>query len=498
MFNNGKNLLKWRYFFLRGGMVTTAKCCSWQVGKLSNSIAILLTIGTLIFCCVPSANGMTCSSAGLSASPEAVSSNLPSTTTLALVGPDSQVRDVVNSTSIGLQQNIQQKIYMLAPKEDREWLTDFAGKVNLDKESKLVKDYFKRTESANLDKLNDQLNKRGIVAITGIAGSGKTQLAYYYVYQYFREKHPNSLVATILCDTKETLEENYRQFASVYLGYNGQPNDPIDAIICYVKNQLNSQNRPYLLVFDSVDSLSYKDLLPYLPNCLSSENQQIIITSQNINFFGDQEQLFNIHGFYPREAQEFILTAFKDTRPDLKLEDAVELAAALDNLPLGLRCAVMYLTDPETKSAFDSTAGMAAVEYLQCFDQELQTIQEEIEHNLLAAKDPYQKSINQLAAIRLTIKHICKSKIFSEEEANYVLKCCSLFCADKIDLSAIKELFFTKFNNNSLIINSRKFQEILKKCKDYSLIQSEKPGFVSMYRTVKLAAKFQQSEQDLK
>ncbi len=335
-------------------------------------------------------------------------------------------------------------------------------------DSSLVDNYYIRNQSVDINELASRLKKYGIIAITGAPGSGKLQLASYYADKVFPEKfskQKESLVYTIQCETQAILDKSYYDFAIAFgmqtnmnLGISADKkkdtSNDIERAKAYVKRKLKSdsyKNRSLVLIFAGCNVLSYNKLKSYLPLGLDPEQQQLIITSQQIHFIPDnKDQNFQIGGFTPEEA-----IAFLKDNSKIQDKEAIAVAKKCNNLPYNLQAAKLYVKssimpiswnyylnlrdDPKTADAFRKQ-----------------------ENTLMKSNGFYNKADRKV--VESYIDSLVRDKIFSNEMSRYLFKTCSLFNYTDTPLPILQYLLSKKFSleEKQTYIEFNAFLEVLK------------------------------------
>ncbi|MEU4623651.1 FxSxx-COOH system tetratricopeptide repeat protein [Actinoplanes sp. NPDC023801] len=196
-----------------------------------------------------------------------------------------------------------------------------------------------------LNPVHDVLSQPGArVAVHGLIGVGKSQLALEFAYRYADEY---DLVWWISAEHAGLIGEQIGALC-LQLGIVGPEAHPMVAM-SKIEDSLTARAR-WLLVFDNV--VAREDILPWLPR----DNGHVLVTSRS----EDWRQItpsVELDVLPRAEAVQFLL----ERRPDLAAGDAVEIAQALGDLPLALTQAADYL----------SVTAVAGADYLQLLVQEM-------------------------------------------------------------------------------------------------------------------------------
>src|SRR6266516_113168 len=141
---------------------------------------------------------------------------------------------------------------------------------------------------SQLTKLEEKLfagNQTTKIAITGLGGVGKTQLALKLVYQ-IRNKHKNCSTIWIPATNRESLEQAYLHVAK-QLGISGCEEDKSDVKRIVQDHLSNERAGQWLLVFENADDVNmwigkseqgFSRLIDYLPK---SKRGSIIFTTRD-------------------------------------------------------------------------------------------------------------------------------------------------------------------------------------------------------------------------
>ena len=186
--------------------------------------------------------------------------------------------------------------------------------------------YLKKLQSM----LKSSQSPTGKVAIFGLGGVGKTQLAIEYSY---RNTANYRTIWWVRSESQETLASDYADLATELdlpakaKGYTNQ-----SVVIEAVKRWLE-HNSSWLLIFDNAQS--QEDLINYLPQGGAGH---VIITSRNPHW-GNIAELLQVNVFDRAESIDFLCK--RTTQDDTQAADT--LAEELGNLPLALEQASAYI-----------------------------------------------------------------------------------------------------------------------------------------------------------
>jgi tetratricopeptide (TPR) repeat protein len=191
------------------------------------------------------------------------------------------------------------------------------------------------------------------IAITGLGGMGKTQLALELLYQT-KEKHKNCLMIWIPATNMETLYQGYRNVAQ-RLGLPGWEDEKADAKKLVQEHLSKAEAGQWLLVFDNADDMDmwitnpgseqdFGGLIDYLPK---SRQGCIIFTTR------DRKTAVKLAQPNIIELPEMNIGAAMQlldkylASPDLieKQQDAMSLLAKLTYLPLAIVQAAAYIKE---------------------------------------------------------------------------------------------------------------------------------------------------------
>ncbi len=196
--------------------------------------------------------------------------------------------------------------------------------------SKPLDQYFTERKAMQ-KKISKTLSKKSPLALFGLGGMGKTQLALKYAYDHEKQYQCRWWVDA---SSGSSITEAYRNFAVKNLGFEEKikPEECIEPVKEWMRGHKN-----WLFVFDNADNFTRADREKYLPPDLTGR-QHVLFTSRMRNWHGVAEPL-EIDDFTLDEAQEF-LTSATGKKDDGSQIDLIE---ALGHLPLGLAQAAAYI-----------------------------------------------------------------------------------------------------------------------------------------------------------
>ncbi|KAL8364903.1 hypothetical protein RB595_003946 [Gaeumannomyces hyphopodioides] len=200
----------------------------------------------------------------------------------------------------------------------------------------------------------DQLRQRcsepaGRMALVGLGGIGKSQLAIEFAYRT-AEETPNKWIFWIHAGTQARVEEGFQAIADVVKlpGRNQPKADVLQLVYGWLSNE---QNGRWTIILDSADDggVFYatndgrkgKPLANYLPQ---SRNGSIVVTTRNrdlaCRLTGSYKNIINIE---PMVLADALLLLKKKLGPLPDTDIAKALVQALDLVPLAISQAAAYI-----------------------------------------------------------------------------------------------------------------------------------------------------------
>ncbi|KAJ5917518.1 hypothetical protein N7466_011072 [Penicillium verhagenii] len=190
------------------------------------------------------------------------------------------------------------------------------------------------------------------VALVGLAGVGKTQIAIEYSYRV-RESSPDTWIFWIHASNATRLEQGYQEIAAV-VDIPGR-DDPQSNILQLVYRWLcDAQNGRWLMVLDNAneDSLCFRGngsnergpLARFLPQ---AAHGSILITSRNglaaRNLVGSDGHMIKVHPMNEEESLNLLRIRVPDSHSSV--EDEKALVCVLENIPLAITQAAAYIAN---------------------------------------------------------------------------------------------------------------------------------------------------------
>ena len=198
---------------------------------------------------------------------------------------------------------------------------------------------------AILDDLRKSTSQPGsCVALFGLGGVGKSQLAIEYTYRV-QESSPRS-VFWVHSGTQARFMEGYQKIAGL-LKMNGWDDPKADTLQLVYDWLCNKENGNWVMVIDNADDetvffdRSAKVLFDYIPQ---SENGRILITSRNrdlaYKLTGSHRSIIEVK---PMNEADALALLEKKLGSDVSNGNASELLNVLDYMPLAITQAAAYI-----------------------------------------------------------------------------------------------------------------------------------------------------------
>ncbi|KAH8671817.1 TPR domain protein [Tricladium varicosporioides] len=192
------------------------------------------------------------------------------------------------------------------------------------------------------------------VALVGLGGVGKSQLAIEYSYRV-RDKSPKTWVFWVHAGTVARFEEGYRRIAeTAKIDGLDKPNvDVLQLVSMWLCDEINGK---WVMIVDNADDLNvlFKQTADHnsaqvvhsLSNFIpQSQNGSIVLTSRNRNvafrFTGRDSDIIKVD---PMNEAHAIALLHKKLEGSLNMTGAAELVQALDYMPLAITQAAAYIS----------------------------------------------------------------------------------------------------------------------------------------------------------
>src|SRR5579859_2878348 len=175
------------------------------------------------------------------------------------------------------------------------------------------------------------------VALFGLGGVGKTQVAVEYVFKYRSKYHSTFWIsAATLADLQTGFQEIAEKTKCVTVDQKDAASTA-KAVLRWLEQQTS-----WLLVLDNLDEISIVD--GYLPD-INSGNGHLLITTRNQDPTGIPAQGLEVEVFYSDDAVDLLLlraTGTKESQPETHSVGA-EIVAELGYLPLAIEHAAAFI-----------------------------------------------------------------------------------------------------------------------------------------------------------
>ncbi|KAF4895134.1 Kinesin light chain [Colletotrichum fructicola] len=188
------------------------------------------------------------------------------------------------------------------------------------------------------------------MALVGMGGFGKSQLAVQFAHQLHADK-PGTSVFWVHGNSRATFEKSYRALADVLV--LPRRHEPEVNVLALVRDWLQRDDiSPWLMVVDNADdasaffgeghdNVSQDSLASYLPKSI---NGKILVTSRSLDvaekLAGDSRVIRRIPVMGDDQALELLR---KRSKGEIDEAAATELVRALDNIPLAVNQAAAYI-----------------------------------------------------------------------------------------------------------------------------------------------------------
>jgi hypothetical protein len=194
-----------------------------------------------------------------------------------------------------------------------------------------------------------------IVVISGLAGTGKSKLAF----QYAKTKQQSTNCVWLRGETTATFLNSVNNL-TLAMKLKGKNIDgtqrQFEEMLTSIRSEINrTSDQPWLFILDNVDSM-HEFVTPVVNSLLKEPNVFIILTSilRNVASKRRTAILMELTGFNDEDASKFINERLGNSKEGL----ARELSKALQGLPLAIDQAVQYILDRSYESLKGSAYGI--------------------------------------------------------------------------------------------------------------------------------------------
>ena len=271
-----------------------------------------------------------------------------------------------------------------------------------------------------ISQLSNELNAKRKVALSGIPGVGKTQIALEYAY---RDGKNYRAVLWSRAETKETLISSFIAIAGL-LNIPEKDDQEEDRVIQAVKKWLSTHDR-WLMVFDNVDDITFvRDFIP-----IAIEGH-ILLTTRTQAMGGMAHRIF-VEPMTPTDGARYLVHRAGIISPNAPLDAALEfapreyaerLSIELGGLPLAI----------DQAGAFIEENIMSPEEYLSLYKEEgKQLRQERGQHD--AASQGHSESVT------ITFSLAFRRLVVINPAAAELLRLCSFLYPEQIPEKVLLE-----------------------------------------------------------
>lgn len=307
------------------------------------------------------------------------------------------------------------------------------------------------------------------VALVGLGGVGKSQLAIEYSYQ-IRDSSSETWVFWVHASSKSRIEEGYRRIAQAtrISGWDDPKADILQLVRAWLCDESNGR---WVVIVDNADDLNELsdlsgDVLP------ESSNGSVLITSRSretaFELIGEDENIIKVEPMNESYALALFRKKFNNQCDD---DDILELLRNVDYMPLAISQAAAYIWQRKPR--------ITVSKYLQDFQ-----LSEKDRESLLkiAVRDRRRdgKASNSiLATWQISFEYIQKTR----SSAAKLLSLMSFFDRQGIP----EELITSRYEENDDSVN---FEEDIQMLRNYSLVAQGKENDVfEMHRLVQFATR---------
>ncbi|KAL8711892.1 MAG: hypothetical protein Q9220_003836 [cf. Caloplaca sp. 1 TL-2023] len=238
---------------------------------------------------------------------------------------------------------------------------------------------------SHLQSIDSSFQTQTRVAVSGIGGVGKSQIAIEYGYQ-FKDSHPTAHILWVYGGNIARFYQGYKRIAQS-LDIPGW-DDPEESILELVCTWLSKTTSTYLLIIDNADNIEHwwpgkyksgaslddpsKNLSKYIPEGLS-DNCNVLITTRDNRVASRLVRTGKpvvLQSMSKEEARTLFLSKIQGEASDFDDMELYRLLEELDHLPLAVSQAAAFIQE-NCIGLVDYTSALHGEEAKEFFDEEL-------------------------------------------------------------------------------------------------------------------------------
>ncbi|KAK5115710.1 hypothetical protein LTR62_000799 [Meristemomyces frigidus] len=269
-----------------------------------------------------------------------------------------------------------------------------------------------------LSEIDTKIKAQRRVALAGIGGVGKSQIAIEYCYR-FKASNPDAHVFWVHAATVPRLHQGYKNIAKQLLlpGWDDLNVDTLQLLQEYLSD---SYHGSWLLVLDNADDISmfytpvkkdtaseqqlpYRDVAKYLPRSTSG---QIVVTTRDKRLgerLADRQKPILIEAMTTTEAGELLRSRVGDD--DLQNSAVDDLLHTLGHIPLAITQAAAFINEND----------ISVADYLTAIAEGESSVKEMLEMDLGDHRRHSESESSILATWKLSFDQISKEQPLAAE-----------------------------------------------------------------------------------
>lgn len=311
-----------------------------------------------------------------------------------------------------------------------------------------------------------------VLGISGLGGTGKTQLAVKYAHRH-KQDYPSGI---LWVRAENNVLEEYGVLGDE-LGLKLHSQLQLESQCQVVRRNLERWTNPGLLVLDNLDDKKdYEEIKKYLP---TTGPCRILVTSRHKNMISGQGIELDV--LSPSDALELLL---KESERSNEGEDGERICRMMGNLPLALELAGAYLR--KHKSRISMSLYADKLEKIGVLEHRFQDRTDKLEHTDHIASLKATLAINEELLGDMKVQTVLAGLVcFAPENISYemLIKVSKLDEDDFINaLSDLEEFSLVKDKDRRLCIH-RLLREAIPEQLDSELFQKVQADFISVFET---------------